>query len=150
MEENIEKNVSLAKRFIELDTNNCVDEEVKILLDELKYKKIPSKLSESNMFKFKVKWNNEKGISLDTHREYVEQFAKTFYDQVKILIDLNYEKKKKVDNLNHEEHELIQEVIDHAIFCNQTVSKFHGRADILEKVFFFLKIIFYIVICKCF
>ncbi|RNA01612.1 NACHT and WD repeat domain-containing 2-like, partial [Brachionus plicatilis] len=134
LDENIEKNVSIAKRFTELDKKNCADKEVRNLLDELKYKKIPSKLPESNMFKFKVKWDSKSGISLDTHREYIEKFAETFYEQVKKLIDVNYEQQKEFDDLSHEDHELIQEVIDHACFCNETVSKFHGRADILQEI----------------
>lgn len=138
LDENIDKNVNMAKRFTELDDNNCVDSEIRNLLDKLKNEKIPSKLAETNMFKFKVKWDDKNGISLDTHREYVEKFGETFYEQVKKLIDLNSEEQKKFDNLSHDEHELIQEVIDHASFCNETVSKFHGRADILEEVYLIL------------
>ncbi|RNA30370.1 NACHT and WD repeat domain-containing 2-like, partial [Brachionus plicatilis] len=121
------------ERYFVSVTEKEIFNEVRNLLDELKYKKIPSKLPESNMFKFKVKWDSKSGISLDTHRKYIEKFAETFYEQVKKLIDVNYEQQKEFDNLSHEDHELIQEVIDHACFCNETVSKFHGRADILEK-----------------
>ncbi|RNA01260.1 NACHT and WD repeat domain-containing 2-like, partial [Brachionus plicatilis] len=72
LDEKIDQNVNMAKRFIELDNTNCVDSEVRNLLDKLKKEKIPSKLPETNMFKFKVKWNTN-GISLDTHREYIEK-----------------------------------------------------------------------------
>ena len=54
VEENIETNPSLAKRFTELDDSKKLDESAKALLDDLKYRKIPSKLPDSNIFKFKV------------------------------------------------------------------------------------------------
>ena len=54
IEENIKSNVNLAKKFIEIDKNNEIDESARTLLDDLKYKKIPAKLPESNIFKFNV------------------------------------------------------------------------------------------------
>lgn len=54
LDENIKTNVSLAKKFTELDKNNNIDSEVKSLLEDLKLNKIPSKLPEKNMFKFDV------------------------------------------------------------------------------------------------
>ena len=54
LEENIKSNVNLAKKFIEIDKNNEIDESARTLLDDLKYKKIPAKLPESNIFKFNV------------------------------------------------------------------------------------------------
>ena len=125
-------NLYLTKRFIEIDKNNEIDKSTKGLLDELKNKKIPSILPESNIFKFKVKWDKDTVVSLQSHPEYIKNFGDTFYEQVKILIDRNQQKPK--NNLSIQENELLQEVMDHANFCNLTVSKFHGRADILEKV----------------
>ena len=53
--ENVEKkHLSLVKKFIDIDKNDRVDQSAKMLLDDLKYKKIPAKLPESNTFKFKV------------------------------------------------------------------------------------------------
>ena len=57
LEENISSNIKLAKRFIEIDNDGKVDESTKILLNELKYKKIPSKLPKENIFEFKVRKN---------------------------------------------------------------------------------------------
>ena len=54
IEENIKSNVNLAKKFIEIDKNNEIDESARTLLDDLKYKKIPAKLPENNIFKFNV------------------------------------------------------------------------------------------------
>jgi len=54
IEQNIEANVKLAKRFIDLDSQNRVDQSSLSLLNDLKHKKIPAKLPESNIFKFHV------------------------------------------------------------------------------------------------
>ncbi len=55
IEQNIDSNKNLAKRFVELDdSNNKIDLSAKTLLDDLKYRKISSKLPESNIFKFNV------------------------------------------------------------------------------------------------
>ena len=55
IEENIDKNPSLASKFIELDKSKKRPEsEVCSLLNELKYKKIPAKLPSSNIFKYNV------------------------------------------------------------------------------------------------
>ena len=48
------KDLGVLKKFIDFDKNDKIDESAKNLLDDLKYKKIPSKLPESNIFKFKV------------------------------------------------------------------------------------------------
>ncbi len=44
----------MAGKFVELDENSRADKEVKQLLNDLKYTKIPAKLPASNIFKFKV------------------------------------------------------------------------------------------------
>jgi hypothetical protein len=72
---------------------------------------------------------------LKTHSDYIKEFAETFYEQVKRLIDRNQEKRLVASYLAREDARLLQEVLDHASFCNETVAKFQGRADLLEKVF---------------
>ena len=55
-----------------------------------------------------------------------------------MLIDRNYEKKKAIiEGLNSEDDCLLQEILDHAYFCNETAEKFHGRNDFLMKVTIF-------------
>lgn len=48
------KDLSLLKKFIDMDNHEKVDQSAKKLLNDLKYKKIPGKLHEDNIFKFKV------------------------------------------------------------------------------------------------
>jgi hypothetical protein len=134
IEQHLGQNVSLIKKFIELDAENEVDPEVKTLLDNLKYKKIPSALLSDNIFKFDVKWSTEAGISLETHKEYLKEFGEVFYDQVKLLIDRNQKEKTCFENMTPADIECFQEVLDHAYFCNKTAEKFQGRIDILNQV----------------
>lgn len=54
IKEKIKENASLAGKFIELNKKKEPDEEVMDLLDNLKYKKIPSVLPSSNIFNFDV------------------------------------------------------------------------------------------------
>ena len=131
---NTNANLSILKKFIELDNQNKIDAEIKCLLDNLKNKKIPNALSKDNIFKFDVKWSKEAGISLETHADYLKEFGDLFFEQVKLLIDRNQEEKIVLDNLNKNDTELLQEVLDHAYFCNKTAEKFQGRIDILNKV----------------
>jgi len=134
IEENMHKNKALANKFIELDKNGEIDTKTKELLDTLKYKKIPEKLPESNIFRFNVKWSSSLGISLETHPDYIKNFAETFYEQTKLLIDRNQSKKTDFSQINKEDQILLQEVLDHATFCMDTAEKFHGREDLLETV----------------
>ena len=54
IEESLKTNLKLAKKFIDIDKENKIDESALNLLNDLKYKKIASKLSSSNIFNFKV------------------------------------------------------------------------------------------------
>ena len=82
----------------------------------------------------KVKWDPEFGISKQTHAEYLLQFGTRFYDSVKELIDRNARKPNFLVNLEKKDMQLMQEMMDHAKFCNESVEKFHGRNDLIEKV----------------
>jgi NACHT domain- and WD repeat-containing protein len=101
------------------------------LLYDLMEKKIPVVLSEKNIFKFKVKWVPEVGISLETHSNYVKEFGEMFYEKVKLLIDRN-QSKYNLSSLRN--YPLIKEVLYHAHFCNDSVKKFQGRDDVLDKI----------------
>ena len=134
IEEKIGANPDLARRFIDLDANNQVDKSAKYFLENLKKEKIRSKIADSNIFKFKVQWDAEHGISLQTHRDYIEDFGNTFFNQVKNLIDRNQTSDSKTEEMNEADGDLIREVLDHARFCKEKVSQFHGRNDLLNKM----------------
>ena len=74
-------------------------------------------------------------MSYATHKNYIESFAKTFYDSVKSLIDKNAQKKYFTDQFNQSEKSVLSEVLKHARFSVECVKKFHGRVNMLNKVF---------------
>lgn len=133
LEESIHCNPHLAGKFIDLNNDKTLDKSAKALLEKLK-EKIPPKLHSANRFKFTVQWDKENGISLNTHKDYVEQFGNTFYEQVKKMIDRNQVKEFENEKISEMDQELIKEVMDHARFCKDKVSQFHGRQELLKKV----------------
>jgi hypothetical protein len=54
-EEADKKDLSLLKKFIDMDSHDKVDQSTKNLLNNLKNNKIPNKLTGDNIFKFKVR-----------------------------------------------------------------------------------------------
>jgi len=115
LEENVRGNPVLCGKFIDLTNDKNVDQSAKHLLDRLKKEKIKSCMSSCNTHKFKVKWDKEVGISLETHREYVEEFGDIFYKKVKELIDRNCQVKNlHSEKLSEMDEVLIREVLDHA------------------------------------
>lgn len=137
--ENLNENVNLLKRYIDLNEKNEIDREANDLLEELKSNKISKSLCQENIFKFNVKWNKQFGITRQTHSEYIEKFGETFYEQVKRLIDLNVNQVNYFNELNKSDQTLYQEVFGHVRFCKESVAKFHGRIDILEKLYEYIQ-----------
>ena len=76
----------------------------------------------------------ELGISTQIHKDYLIVFGNLFYNSVKTLIDRNATKSHFLDKFNSQDKQLLQEVLDHAHFCMESVEKFHGRNDLIEEV----------------
>lgn len=53
---------------------------------------------------------------------------------MKSLIDKNARKKTIMSMIASQDKDLFQEVLIHAQFANEYVTRFHGRIDILNKV----------------
>ena len=53
---------------------------------------------------------------------------------MKRLIDKNQVKEFENEKVNEMDQALINEVMDHARFCKDKVSQFHGREELLKKV----------------
>ncbi len=115
LEEEVDFNPVLCGKFIDLTAGKKIDLAAKHLLHQLKNEKIEPCMNSENVHKFKVKWNKEVGISLETHREYVENFGNIFYEKVKKLIDRNCQVKNfRAEKLSENDEALINEVLDHA------------------------------------
>ena len=125
---------SIAWRYIDVDDNNEIEESAQSLLNDLKNSKLSKKVPEANTFRFRVKWARGMGVTAESHPEYMKEFGETFYRQVKKLIDKNQSQASFYDNLEASDAALLQEVLEHAYFCNETVEKFHGRNDLLNRV----------------
>jgi hypothetical protein len=134
IKDNIKSNAKLAGRFIDLDEGGNVDTDAENLLNSLKTDKIAKYLPESNMHKFKVKWDPNGGVTRKTHPDYMEEFGETFFKAVKELIDQNARQPYYLDNFDTKDKQLLQEIVEHANFCNECVEKFHGRIDLLDRV----------------
>jgi hypothetical protein len=76
IEENLNMNTSLVKKFVDLDKHNKVDNEIKTLLENLKHEKIPSALPKSNIFKFDV------SISYVRFTKYIKLCNKVCYRSI--------------------------------------------------------------------
>ena len=99
-----------------------------MLLNNLKYSRIPKKLQSSNIFSYKVHWTSN-GINRDDHNAYLTRFNEDFYYAIKQQIDQCIQSRILI-NINPSEHE----IIEHAIQCKTHLRKFHGRIDILDRV----------------
>ena len=77
----------------------------------------------------------QQGISIETHSEYIKDFGKKFYESVKNLIDKNAQKKYFTDLFSETDKALVQEIARHARFSIECVKKFHGRVDLVKKVY---------------
>ena len=73
-------------------------------------------------------------MTRSTHSEYMEHFGNTFYDSVKILADKNASQPNYLDKFALKDKQLLQEVLNHANFCNNCVDQFYGRADLIDQV----------------
>ena len=81
-----------------------------------------------------MKVDIKNGLSYETHKDYIENFGKKFYESVKNLIDKNALKKNFIDDFNENDKDLLHEILRHARFSKDYVQKFHGRVNLLEKV----------------
>ncbi|CAF4641417.1 unnamed protein product [Rotaria sp. Silwood2] len=124
-------------KFIDLHYSNdgkpIIDHEAEQLLNRLKYTRIPNALQSNNIYSYKVHWKPD-GINRRDHIEYIAQFNDDFYNAIKQQIDCCVKSRIMIvsDPLQHE-------ILEHAIQCKTYVAKFHGRADVLDKLEKYIK-----------
>ncbi|CAF2915701.1 unnamed protein product [Rotaria sp. Silwood2] len=132
--ENIHDHITDSKvsKFIDMQYSNDgqpkLDSEAESLLNNLKYKRIPSVLQSSNIYSYKVHWT-PMGINRKDHAEYITRFNDDFYNAIKQQIDQCIQSRILIgsDPLQHE-------ILEHAIQCKTYVAKFHGRTDVLSRL----------------
>ena len=131
-EDKLVRNIKLAKRFFEIDSNNQIDVEATALLESLKSKlRAKDGLAES----YSVDWHeSDGGVTQKTHPEYFESFGQSFYDRIVDSIKACSDKKIKTTYRSQEETDLMQELLDHAYLCQKYSNKFQGRKELIKRV----------------
>jgi hypothetical protein len=157
---------SIAQRFIDLRKEQgkfVIDNDAQNLLEDLKQKKIPKFLNESNIFHYNVKWNND-DIDEDDLKAYLKDFGETFFreiirlieDAVQIEVDKNTinfdqcienssiklknskrsnkEVTKLKSKIESDLKSIVQEVSTHVEQCEGIINTFLGRIDVINKV----------------
>ena len=131
--EELHDNISeaIACRYIDGDPSNPsqVDKSAQHLLQELKEKKLPIALHQSNMQKFIIPWSSG-GVDPNVleHRKYLESLCKQVYSDVKRLVD------EALVSKNFKTTELHHEILHHASFCLSKCESFCGREELLSNI----------------
>ncbi|CAF3406935.1 unnamed protein product [Rotaria socialis] len=83
---------------------------------------IKSKLSEDNIFTYKVHWKDE-----SSKREYLNEFLARFYQVIKDQIDYHIKRSQSKDAL-------YTEALEHAIRCKMFNKNYSPREDIMQQI----------------
>ncbi|CAF3412898.1 unnamed protein product [Rotaria socialis] len=83
---------------------------------------IKSKLSEHNIFTYKVHWKDE-----SSKREYLNEFLARFYQVIKDQIDYHIKRSQSKDAL-------YTEALEHAIRCKMFNKNYSPREDIMQQI----------------
>lgn len=121
-----------APKYIDMtqtkDKQWIIDSDAESLLNRLKTKRIPDVLQSDNIYQYSVPWNS-KGITQETHSEYIAKFNNDFYEAVKKQIDDCIRSNSML--LSNPLH---REILEHAIQCKNYIKKFHGQKHIIDRV----------------
>ncbi|WAQ94112.1 NWD2-like protein, partial [Mya arenaria] len=112
-----------------LPSSRNVDGEAQKLLKTLRDDKLPAKMPDSNIVKFKVEWGGKEGIDMETHKEYIETFCQHFYDNVLRLVDNAMDRNEKLSS-----NPVYVEVLQHLKACYNSCKVFQGREDIVDRI----------------
>ncbi|XP_070534263.1 NACHT and WD repeat domain-containing protein 2-like [Ptychodera flava] len=122
-----------AKNFIDVDwETNKVDEDAQALLNDLRDSKVPGCLKPPNLIVSTLdKWSKEGiDVNIPQHKQYLDNFLKTFESTIISMIDRAVEKDK-----NHvSNHPMYEEILQHLTFCKVKCQSFHGRENLLSKI----------------
>ncbi|XP_064636230.1 uncharacterized protein LOC135493155 isoform X2 [Lineus longissimus] len=119
-------------RYTDVKTNEAQTAKVIYSLENLK-SKLCFIMPKNNIKEYILKWDEAEGInptSVPEHAKYLEELAQDFENQMKSLIERGIEKKQKI--AIHDS--LYEEVLQHTAFCQEKISKFHGREDTIQEI----------------
>ncbi|KAH3887306.1 hypothetical protein DPMN_011322 [Dreissena polymorpha] len=88
-----------------------------------------AKLNDS-VLSYTVDWDPEKGINpeLESHRNYLKQMTEDFVSRMRDVISLAITRHRQIDD------PLVEEVVEHAQFCQKKCDSFHGREDLRKYI----------------
>lgn len=87
-----------------------------------------------------MKWDETSGVSLETHKSYLEKFADDFLNGVKQLIDRKMRTPHFLDSLeSSNDKKLLGEVLNHAYFCKENAERYQQRNELITPVIDFIK-----------
>ena len=105
--------------------------EAQVLLNNLKFKIIPSHLQSQNIHSFTVPWING-GINPcnSQHKLYLDSFCSQVYKNIKEMIDSALQNRSKV----YRDNGLYKEILQHASFCKSKCENFYGQQHNLSQI----------------
>ena len=112
--------------------NSGVDESAQKLLSSLREKELPAALSTKNVVQYDVQWTND-GINPDAtaeHAKYLEKLCTDVYDVLTGMIQEAIKEKEA----SEKEDSLVEEILQHALFCQRKGLACQGRDEFLQSV----------------
>ena len=119
-------------RFFIDKAGKCVDDDAVSLLNDLK-SRVETVLDGENIKTYDIKWHGEDGVNKqesEEHKLYISQLCSEFYDVLVDMINKGIEEKEE-KNLNDD---LLTEVAEHALTCQEKSRTFFGRKEILDSI----------------
>ena len=112
--------------------NSTVDGGAQKLLNSLREKELPAALPTKNVIQYNVNWTNE-GINPEIsteHSQYLETLCTDVYNVMTNMIQEAIEER----DAGKKEDSLIQEILQHALFCQKKGQACQGRDEFLYSV----------------
>ncbi|XP_061173439.1 uncharacterized protein LOC133182609 [Saccostrea echinata] len=122
----------LVSRFTECLGPEEKIKKAKMMLSDLKEKKIPKVLSPENIYTYDIDWT-EKGIDPENsqHKEYLKKMTTDFETHICRLIKAGIQEREQgtVEN-----NVLFEECLQHLRFAHEKSKNFHGRGNVMKKI----------------
>ena len=112
--------------------NAGIDEAAQALLGSLRETELPQALPSNMVFHYDVKWT-ENGIDPESsveHAQYIDNLCACFYDTLTGMIENGISISVESRVRDH----LVDEVFQHAAFCQKKCETFHGREEFMKDV----------------
>lgn len=112
--------------------DSAVDESAQRLLNSLRETELPTALPTNNVVQYDVKWTSE-GINPDASAEHA-QYLETLCTDVYTVLTSMIQEAIKEKEASEKEDSLIEEILQHALFCQRKGLACQGREEFLQSV----------------